>query len=111
MLEMVKEILPYIPSNVIGLLLLIAMYLYFKYKVRNIETDRTKTKESRDSETTKIHDTLLKHSFEIDSLKLTSVHHSEVLDDIRQELGVLNTEVAKLGVSIDKLAEFLHNSK
>lgn len=111
MLEMVKEILPYIPSNVIGLLLLVAMYLYFKYKVRNIETDRTKTKETRDSETTKIHDTLLKHTFEIDNLKMASIHHEEVLDDIKQELGVLNTEVAKLGVSIDKLTDFLHNSK
>lgn len=107
MLEMIKEILPYIPSNVIGLLLLVAMYMYFKYKVGNIEIDRSKTKETRDSETTKIHDTLLKHSFEIDSLKLTSVHHSEVLDDIKQELGVLNTEIAKLSVGIDALTKLL----
>lgn len=107
MLEMLKEILPYIPSNVIGLLLLVAMYMYFKYKVGNIENDRNKTKETRDTETTKIHDTLLKHSFEIDSLKLTSVHHSEVLDDIKQELGVLNTEIAKLSVGIDALTKLL----
>lgn len=111
MLEIVNSILPYIPSNVIGFLLALAIYLYFKYKVGNIEVDRSKTKETRDTEISKIHDSILKHTFEIDNLKMTALHHSEILDDIKQELGVLNTEVAKLSVSIDTLTQLLNNQK
>lgn len=77
------------------------VYLYFKFK--KVETDRKATKASRDEDSQNLHDAVLKHTFQIDQLVGSSQHHEDILDDLRNQLNILNTNIAKLSVTIDNM--------
>lgn len=104
MLEVINAILPYISPTALPLVVVIlgGIFIYKK-----IDGQRKQTKEQRDSEYIKLHDTIEKLKWEVDSLKQNDIHREQVIEDIRSQLGILNTEVAKLSVSIDKLTQFL----
>lgn len=77
------------------------VYLYFKFK--KVESDRKVTKASRDEDSQNLHDAVLKHTFQIDQLVGSSQHHEDILDDLRNQLNILNTNIAKLSVTIDNM--------
>ena len=77
------------------------LYLYFKFG--RMEKDRQETKTARDADSQAIHDTLMKHTFQIDELKGHSVHHEQVLDDVNKQLSLLNTNIVKLQVTIENM--------
>lgn len=74
-------------------------YLYFKFG--KVERDRAMTKKHRDADSQEMHDLLLKHTFQIDELKGHSVHHEQILDDLNRQISLLNTNIAKLQVTIE----------
>lgn len=100
MTEIISSILPYIPENAFALVICVCFYIYINYKRKN-------TKQERDEDSKKIHDELLKHSFEINNLKNADVHKDTLLDDIRSQISTMNVEIAKLAVSIDNLTKLL----
>lgn len=88
------------PSALPLVIVIIALgYLYFKFK--QIRDDRFETKLQRDADSQNIHDMILKHTFQIDQLNGNSQHHEEILEDLRSQLNILNTNIAKLSVTIE----------
>lgn len=78
-------------------------YLWFKFGQE--KKDRAITKDIRDKDSQEIHDTLLRHTFQIDELKGHSVHHEQVLDDLNKQMGLLNTNIVKLQVTIENMGK------
>lgn len=90
------------PSALPLVIVIVAVvYLYFKFK--KVESDRKVTKASRDEDSQNLHDAVLKHTFQIDQLVGSSQHHEDILDDLRNQLNILNTNIAKLSVTIDNM--------
>ena len=98
MTEIIGIILPYIPNAALPIVICFCFYMYIQGK-------RKTTKQERDDDSRNIHDTLLKHDFTIGQLKDSQSLIATVQEDIRAELGILNTNVAKLGVVVENLSE------
>ena len=102
MLEALNTILPYIPSGAIPVVVVVlgCFYLYKK-----IDGQRQETKAVRDADTREIREKLQAHEFEIANLKGSARHHGEVLDELREQINILNVNLAKNTVTIDNLAK------
>lgn len=101
----IGAIISLVPPSAIPIVIVILGlgYLYFKFGQE--KKDREVTKAARDRDSQEIHDTLLRHTFQIDELKGHSVHHEQVLDDVNKQLSLLNTNIVKLQVTIENMGK------
>lgn len=83
------------------------LYLYFKFG--RMEKDRQETKIQRNADSQEIHDTLMKHTFQISELQGISDLHRDKLDSIDKQLGIVNQELVKLNIQIEHLAKALEH--
>lgn len=94
-MEILESIAPYLIALLSGLT------AYLKTK-----SERIKSKQERDRELKKIdletHDKLLQQSFEISSLKDTVQLHNTVLEDLRNTMDIMNSNVVKLQTIIEE---------
>lgn len=104
MLEIITTILPYISPSALPLVVVILGGLFIYKKIGN---DRAKTKEMRDMDSQKIHDDILKLQFKMTELDGRTVKHDTLIEDMRQELGALNTNIVRLSVVVEELAKQL----
>ena len=102
MLDIVTAILPYIPSAALPIILVVlgGLYIY-----RKIGSERKSTAEERDKEFREIHDKLIEYQFQIAALKGTSEKHDTLIDDLREQITILNTNVVKLTVTMEQFME------
>ena len=82
-----------------------AIYFYFKFK--GIEQDRQVTKTNRDADSQAIHDDMLKMKFEITSLQGIVNLHRDKLESIDKQLVLVNQELVKLNIQVEHLANAL----
>ena len=82
-----------------------AIYFYFKFK--GIEQDRQVTKTNRDADSQAIHDDMLKMKFEITSLQGIVNLHKDKLESIDKQLVLVNQELVKLNIQVEHLANAL----
>lgn len=101
MTEAIGSLIAAIPSGALPLVVTILGLAYLYFKFRTVEKDRAETKTQRDTDSQQIHDTLLKHSFEIANIKGQQDHHEELLEDLTKQVSILNTNIVKLQVTID----------
>lgn len=87
----------------------VAIYFYFKFK--SIEADRAATKASRDDDSMAIHDKLLKHDFLLTQLKDSQSLNATAVDDLRDQVSLLNTNIVKLTVIVEHLSESIKEVK
>lgn len=97
-------ILPFISPAALPLVVVILGGIYIYRKIGN---ERKITKIERDNDSLALHDKVEKNSWEIQNIKDEQHLHRQLLEDFRTQLSLLNTEVAKLGVSIDNLTRTL----
>lgn len=83
-------------GNVTAIVCAVAVYIL-------IYIQRNSTKATRDKDSQELHDENLKMRFEIDQLKHNDVHKEEILNDLRDQLNILNTNLVKLAVTIEKM--------
>lgn len=104
MLEIIQAILPHIAPSALPLVVVIlgGLYIY-----RKIGGERARTKEIRDTDSQKIHDDILKLQFKVTEIDGRTVKHEQVIDDLREQINLLNTNVVRLSVVIEKLSERL----
>ena len=81
-------------GNVTAIIAAVVVYVII-YLQRNTTASR------RDEDSQSIHDDILKLRFEVDNLKNSDVHKEEILEDLRNQLNSLNTNLAKLSVTIE----------
>lgn len=108
MVELIEKVLPYIPASTIPVILVVlgGIYIYKK-----IDSERKVTKELRDKDSLEVHDTLMKHSFQITQLKDQQALISTVVDDLRDTCSQLNTNIVKLDTNVQNLTEVVRELK
>lgn len=108
MIEIISTILPYISSSALPLVVVVlgGIYIYKK-----IDGERKVTKEARDKDSLEVHDTLLKHSFQIQQLKDDQLLTSTVVDDLRDTCSQLNSNIVKLDTNVLNLTEVVRELK
>ena len=92
------------PTALPVVVLVLGLFWIYR-KTQNIEESRKVTKTQRDEEFMKVHDQLLRHSFDIDSLKGTSNLHAEVLADLQKQVSIVIKELAELNVNMKILID------
>lgn len=73
--------------------------------------DRTETKARRDQDSQELHDTVLKQGFMIQQCRDSLSLYQTVQEDLKTELNILNTNVAKLTVVVETLSETVKEIK
>lgn len=96
MMDLINTIVPYISPSALPLLLVVLFYI----KIKN---DRKSTKESIDKDSMDIHDTLIKHSFQITALKDAQLLHTQWMEDMKAMLNAMNVAIAKLDTTVANL--------
>lgn len=94
--QLITLIAPYIPAACWPLILSVGLYFV-------ISKQRKDTKQTRDQDSLELHDKILKHDFEIASLKGQSVAHDQLINDLRDQIALLNTNIARLSVILDRM--------
>lgn len=82
-----------------------AIYFYFKFK--GIEQDRQVTKTNRDADSQAIHDDILKLKFDVTNLQGIVNLHRDKLESIDKQLVLVNQELVKLNIQVEHLANAL----
>lgn len=100
----ISTVIPFIAPSALPLVVVIIGCYYIYRKIGN---DRVITKTERDDDSRKIHDELLKHSFEITALKGIVVEHKETLADLREQIQILNTNIVKLTIIVEQMTSKL----
>lgn len=107
MAEALTSLIAAIPSGALPIVVVILGLGYLYFKFNKVEKDREVTKQQRDSDSQVIHDTLLKQSFEITSLKGIVELHRDRLESIDKQLAIVNRELVKLNLQVEHLADAL----
>lgn len=103
-MEFISTIAPYVPAYAWPLLLLILGYA-------KIQSERKKTREVRDADSTELHDKILKHDFMLGQLKDNQTLHNTLINDLREAVNAMNVCTAKLEVSVTTLTEAVKELK
>lgn len=105
--KLIVDIVKLVPPSSIALVVVIIVLailggrLWLKFA--QMQADRATTKETRDKDSTEIHDKLLKHEFELASLKGIVTEHKGILDDLRDQMNQLNVNIVELTVVVKEM--------
>lgn len=106
-----QELSPLLENISPGALPIVVTVLGIAFIYRKIVIDRKVTKVVRDKDSESIHDTLLRHNFEIGRLKDSQVLHDTVLNDLREQIAILNSNIARLSAQMEIFCGTLPNKK
>lgn len=109
MSELIKVVLPYVSPAALPLLICVA--LYFNFKVKQINSDRATTKTIRDEDSLKVHDELMKHSWELSRIKEDNSHRDQLLEDLRKQVEAVNSNLAVVATKLDHLVEAVNRGR
>lgn len=85
------------------------LYLWFKFG--RLEKDRQETKTQRDNDSQAIHDDMLKLKFKVTELEGRTVHHADLLEDLREQVATLNSNISKLTVQLEMYCNLIKDKK
>lgn len=80
-------------------------------EVQKTKADRASTKESRDKDSQKLHDSVMKNSWDIQALKDMSGHRDQVIEQLQQQITILNSTMATTNLKLDTLTEAIKELK
>lgn len=80
-------------------------------ELAKVKADRMATKGERDKDSMEVHDTLLKQGFQIQQCRDALALYQTVQEDLKTELNLLNTNVAKLTVVVENLGDTVKELK
>lgn len=103
----ITTILPYISSSALPLVIVVIAAIYFYLKFTSLTKDRENTKYVRDNDSQVIHDDILKLKFKVSDLDGKAVKHETIIEDMRQQLTELNTNIVRLSVVVEQLSKKL----
>lgn len=102
--QIIAQLIQAIPSTALPIVVTV-LGLFYIYK--KIEKERNDTKETRDNDSQKIHDDILKMKFEITELQGIVNLHRDKLESIDKQLALVNQELVKLNIQVEHLTEAL----
>lgn len=80
-------------------------------EVQKTKADRLSTKEARDHDSAKLHDAVMKNSWDIQALKDMSGHRDQVIEQLQQQITILNSTMATTNLKLDTLTEAIKELK
>jgi uncharacterized coiled-coil protein SlyX len=80
-------------------------------ELQKTKADRATTKESRDKDSQELHDSVMKNSWDIQSLKDMSGHRDQVIEQLQQQITILNSTMATTNLKLDTLTEAIKELK
>ena len=95
-------------TSLLGNLALLAKVITDKIK---LSRDRADTASARDKDSQELHDSVLKHGFQIQQLKDQQALTSTVVDDLRDTCATLNTNIVKLDLNVANLTDVIKELK
>ena len=107
MTEAIPSLITAIPPSALPIVVVIIGIAYLYFKFTKMEQDRNTTKETRDNDSQKIHDDILKMKFEITELQGIVNLHRDKLESIDKQLALVNQELVKLNIQVEHLTEAL----
>jgi len=102
---------PELTAALVGLVLALTGLVKLWTELVKLKKDRMETSTRRDADSAQLHDKVLAHDFLIAQIKDNQALHATVVDDLRDELGTLNTNVVKLTVVVETLADNMKELK
>jgi hypothetical protein len=103
-MELFSTAIQYVSPSALPLLLVVLFYI-------KIKSDRKSTKESRDQDSLNIHDTLLKHGFQITALKDAQNLHAQWMEDMKGMIDAMNLAIVKLDTTVSNLNDTIKELK
>jgi len=103
--SLITTIIPYISPAALPLVVVIIAAIFFYFKFISLTKDRENTKIQRDNDSQTIHDDILKLKFKVSELDGRTVKHESIIEDMRQQLSELNTNIVRLAVVVEELAK------
>ena len=95
-------------TSLVGNLALLVKVVTDKIKLTN---DRAATAAARDKDSQDLHDSVLKHGFQIQQLRDQQALTSTVVDDLRDTCNTLNTNIVKLDLNVANLTDVIKELK
>lgn len=74
-------------------------------ELAKVKAERSETGARRDKDSLELHDTILKQGFQLQQVRDSLSLYQTVQDDLKTELNLLNTNVAKLTVVVENLGD------
>lgn len=103
--SVITTIIPYISPAALPLVIVVVAAIFFYFKFSGLTKDRENTKIQRDNDSQTIHDDILKLKFKVTELDGRTVKHEGIIEDMRQQLTELNTNIVRLAVVVEELAK------
>lgn len=94
--QLITSIAPYIPAYCWPLVIAAGLYYI-------ISKQRKDTKETRDKDSIQLHDDILSLKFKVSNLEGQSINHDQLINDLREQISLLNTNIVKLSVIIENM--------
>lgn len=101
----ITTVITYISPAALPLVIVVVAAIFFYFKFNSIAKDRENTKVQRDNDSQTIHDDILKLKFKVTELDGRTVKHESIIEDMRQQLSELNTNIVRLSVVVEELAK------
>ena len=105
------EVFKLISPTALPLVVVLLGGLYLWLKFGRMEKDRQETKIQRDSDSQVIHDDILRLKFKVNELDGRTVHHADILEDLRTQVATLNSNISKLTVQLEMYCDILKDKK
>lgn len=105
--QLITTVISTLSPSALPIVVVVVSALFFFYKFKSIEHDRNITKANRNADSQNIHDDILKLKFRVNALEGNNVHHEEVLNDLREQISILTTNIAKLNTQIEMMCNNL----
>lgn len=99
------EVLKLVSPSAIPLVVVLLGGFWIYRKTQNIEQARKITKVERDDDSKKMHDELLRHSWELSRIKDDNSHRDQLLEDLRKQVEAVNSNLAVVATKLDNLVE------
>lgn len=109
--SIITTIVSAISPSALPLVVVVVAVVYFYFKFKGLEKDRESTKELRDNDSQTLHDKVLKHDFQITQLRDNQSLNATAVDDLRDQVSLLNTNIVKLTVIVEHLSDAIKEIK
>lgn len=109
--QIITSVLSSLSPSALPVVVLCLGGLYLWFKFGQIVKDRQETKNQRDEDSQTIHDDILKLKFKVTELEGRTVHHADLLEDLREQVATLNSNISKLTVQLEMYCNLLKDKK
>lgn len=101
---------PTLIAAIVGILTALATLIKQISDNIKIKTARLETAKMRDEDSQKLHDQVLRNTFDITALKDNQVHHVQLLEDLRDQVSALNISMATYNANLTNMAKAVEDA-